>query len=377
MKGKILAEQYHLRLEKIRDWMVQEGIDLVMFEDTESRRDSTVRWLCGQPGDALLFFSRECKTLLVPWDINLANIYAQADALIPYGEFDRLPEKAIKGAIRKLKIPQGSRIEVPANTPYPLFLHYAGELGDYDILCRENCAVSYAKHLRAVKDEQEIKVMRQAAEATNRLIDLLEKDVRNGKIKTEADAALMIELRARKLGCEGTGFETLAAGPERSFAIHAFPSWTDAAFGSQGLSILDFGLKLNGYTTDVSLTFVREPNAPQEKMASTVEQAYQLALSIAHNGTATKKIASGVDSFLAKHKKSMPHALGHGIGLEEHENPTLRNRSDNEWALEPRMVFTLEPGLYDPLLGGCRLENDILMTEAGPEVLTQARIIRL
>ena len=73
----------------------------------------------------------------------------------------------------------------------------------------------------------------------------------------------------------------------------------------------------------------------------------------------------------------MPHGLGHGVGLEEHEYPIIRNRSDNVWVLQPGMIFTIEPGLYDPLYGGCRLENDILVTETGPEVLTTSRIIRL
>jgi Xaa-Pro dipeptidase len=73
----------------------------------------------------------------------------------------------------------------------------------------------------------------------------------------------------------------------------------------------------------------------------------------------------------------MPHGLGHGIGLQEHEYPVIRNRSDNEWVLKPGMIFTIEPGLYDTLLGGCRLENDILITKKGQEILTTARIIRL
>jgi Xaa-Pro dipeptidase len=98
---------------------------------------------------------------------------------------------------------------------------------------------------------------------------------------------------------------------------------------------------------------------------------------MAHNGTPARDIAAAVDSLFAKAKKQMPHGLGHGIGLEEHEYPVIRNRSDNEWVLEKGMIFTIEPGLYDPLLGGCRLENDVLMTENGPEVLTNSRIIQL
>jgi len=71
------------------------------------------------------------------------------------------------------------------------------------------------------------------------------------------------------------------------------------------------------------------------------------------------------------------HGLGHGIGLDVHECPFIRNRSDGAMELAPGMAFTLEPGLYDPVYGGCRLENDFLMTEAGCETLTEARIVWL
>ena len=368
---------YQTRLEKIWDWMAQENIALTMFEDCEERRDETIRWLTGQPGDALLFLSLDRKTALVPWDINLAKAYARADMIIPYSEFERQPIKAVNGIAAKLKIPSGSKIEIPPGTPYPVFLDYVGELTSFDIICRECSAVSKAREFRAIKDEDEIKIYRKAAAITNEIINLLEQNVRSGKIKTEADAALCIALESRKLGGEGTGFETLAAGPERSFGIHAYPAWTGAAFGGQGLSILDFGVRLGGYTTDVTLTFIRDPGPQQEKMAVLVEKAHKLALSMAVPGTETFAIAAIVDAMFSKSKKRMPHALGHGIGLEEHEYPAIRNHSSNKWDLLPGMVFTLEPGLYDPVYGGCRLENDFLMGESGPEQLTGARIIRL
>ena len=369
--------QYQPRLEKIWDWMAQESLAMVMFEDTEGRRDQTIRWLTGHPGDALLFLSLDRRALLVPWDFNMAKAYAQADFIVPYSEFERLPRRAIQSAAEKFKIPPGSKIEIPPVTPYPLFLYYVGELTNFDILCRERSATSAAQKIRAIKDDDELRIYRKAADITNSLINLLEKNIRSGKIRNEADVALLIEIEARKRGCEGTGFETLAAGPERSFGIHAFPPWTGAAFGGPGLSILDFGVRLAGYTTDVTVTFVREPNPKQEKLISLVEKAAKLAASMADNGTATRDLAVAVDALFAKSKKHMPHALGHGIGLEEHEFPAIRNRADNEWILEPGMVFTLEPGLYDPVYGGCRLENDYLVTEYGIEPLTEARIIRL
>ena len=184
--------------------------------------------------------------------------------------------------------------------------------------------------------------------------------------------------QGRKRGCEGTGFETLAAGPARSFGIHAFPTYTGETFGGSGLSILDFGLKYAGYTSDVTLTFAGEPlSKVQEKMLALTEKAYKLALSMAKNGEAARNIAMAVDAFFGRSKKIMPHGLGHGIGLEAHEAPPLRSRGDNDWILEPGMIIAVELGLYDPVHGGCRLENDVLITETGSEVLTHSRIIRL
>ena len=371
-------EKYTTRISKIWDWMAEEGISLLMLEDSESRRDQNIRYLTGHPSDALLFLSSERKAVLAAWDVNLAMLYAsQSPALIAaYNDFGRQPVKAIAAVAQKLGVKAGSKIEIPSVTPYPVFLEYVSELTDYDIICRENGAAVELNKLRAVKDEEEISVMRKAAAVTNELIDLLESNVRAGKIKTEADAALFIEAECRKRGCEGTSFETLAAGPQRSFAIHAFPSWTNAPFGVQGLSILDFGVKYCGYCTDVTLTFACDLNPKQEKLVNLTEKAAKLALPMAHNGTPAKDIAAAVDAFFAKSKKQMPHGLGHGIGLQEHEYPIIRNRSENSWVLETGMIFTIEPGLYDPIMGGCRLENDILITETGCDVLTTARIIR-
>jgi Xaa-Pro dipeptidase len=368
---------YQTRLEKMWDWMAQEGITLAMFEDAEGRRDTTIRWLTGHPGDALLFLSVDRKTLLMPWDMILAKIYSQADIIIPYNDFNRMPKKAIIGAAEKLNIPSGSKIEIPPVTSYPAFLEFVGELSDFDIICRERSAAAHALELRTVKDADEIALIKKAAGITNKIIDLLEKKVRSGKIKTEADAAMLIELESRKLGCDGTSFETLAAGPDRSFGIHAFPSWGSAPFGAQGLSILDFGLRFGGYCTDVTLTFAREPDAQQQKMVNLVEKAAKLATEMAVNGNESRALAIAVDNLFAKSKKQMPHGLGHGIGLDVHEYPFVRSRCDSSWKLEPGMVFTLEPGLYDPIHGGCRLANDVLMTEAGKEILTEARIIWL
>jgi len=366
------------RREDLYDWMAGEGTHLVMIEDCEGRRNPAIRWLSGQPGDALLFLSADRRSVLVPWDINIAMLHAEADALIPYAEFERRPVRALQGAVDRLGIPKGSRIEIPASTSYPRFLNYVEELSDFDIICSEGGVWAELEKRRAVKDEAEIKIYRKVSAMTDEIIGLLEKNIRAGSLKTETDVAHFIDRESRGMGCEGAGFETIAAGPARSFAIHAFPAYTGEPFGGSGLSILDFGLTYAGYTSDVTLTVAGEPlSKAQEKMLSLTEKAYKLAVSMVKNGIPAKDIGMTVDAFFARHKKPMPHALGHGIGLQAHEAPSLRGRADNDWILEPGMIIAVEPGIYDPAHGGCRLENDILITENGAEALTNSRIIRL
>jgi Xaa-Pro dipeptidase len=314
----------------------------------------------------------------VPWDANLASLTAQVDGVVPYAKFERSPLTAAVQTAKLLRIPRGSKIEIPAMTAYYQFLNFTGGLNDYDVLCREWGVRETVMRLRAVKDDAERNIYAQAARITNELIGLLTEQVKAGVLQTESDVALFIEREARSRGCEGTGFETIAAGPQRSFGIHAFPAYTAAAFGGPGLSILDFGLNYSGYTTDVTMTFAAAPlSSGQNKMITLVERAYDLALGLIKGGAETRLIAQAVDELFAKSKKAMPHALGHGIGLDAHEAPALRSRGDAVWTLEPGMIITIEPGLYDTSLGGCRLENDILVTETGAEVLTTACIVRL
>jgi Xaa-Pro dipeptidase len=196
----------------------------------------------------------------------------------------------------------------------------------------------------------------------------------------EVDLALHLEAKARELGAEGMGFETLAAGPERSYAIHCYPTVTAGMFGGRGFSILDFGVVVDGYTSDVTVTAVRGPlSSRQEEMLKAVRGAYELSSALCRPGAEPREVAAAVEEYFQSRSLHMPHALGHGIGLEAHEYPLLRTRKNaaGAAALQEGMVFTLEPGLYEPGEGGIRLENDFLVVGDGVQTLTSARLIRL
>ena len=300
--------------------------------------------------------------------------------MIPFGKFDMNPVKAAKAALKLLEVPRGSRVEIPESTPYPLFLEYVDGLKDYEVVCRKEGIEGESANMRMIKDAYEIGLTRKACAIADRIANSIEKKVRAGQLKTEADVALFIEKEARKAGAEGTSFATIAAGPQRSCMIHAFPSYGAGEFGSEGLSILDFGVLYKGYASDMTLTFVRGPLSPlQEKMIAAVETAYSEALQLYKPGSSIRDAALKADEVFAQIDMKMPHGLGHGIGLAIHEAPFVRSRRDSRAyaEFERGMIVTLEPGLYSKEAGGVRLENDVLITDDGNEVLTHSRIVYL
>lgn len=380
-----LAEYNRQRQKAFSQILRDKKVDVAFFEDTEGRRDTSVRYFTGQPGDALLILTASGESVLIPWDMNMAQEMATVDTLLPYTDFGRTATTALAQVLKRLELPGTATIELPPSLPYPAYEKYRqaisqalGNSRQVQLLCREDGVHQDAVKMRAIKDQYEISCIKRAAAVTDNLILLLEEGVRSGAITTEMDAALLIERECRRAGCEGTGFDTLAAGPERSFGIHCFPPYTAGAFPATGLSILDFGVVVEGYTSDVTLTFAKGPLTPeQERQLELVQQAYDAALEKYKNGLPIKEAAQTVDDIFAQAGRTMPHSLGHGYGLEAHEWPTVRTTQPPEVHFRPGMVVTLEPGLYDTSLGGCRLENDILITPEGHEVLTKARIIRL
>jgi Xaa-Pro dipeptidase len=382
-----------VRQARTAEWMARNGVYAAVLDDFENQRSATVRWLSGHPMDALLFLFSSGKTVLVPWDVNIARERSVVGSIVPYTDFRRSFKEAVTTVLRENGVeaavggPRARRkVEFPSRTPHLRFLELTEELPGAEILLRQEGFEYFVARSRAVKDGAEVAAIEKAAAITNELIDLVidhvesraRQDHRREELR-EIDLAMLIEREALLRGAEGLGFETLAAGPARSWAIHPFPASSAGPFGGDGFSILDFGVKVEGYTSDVTITFAVGSLSPeQDRMLGLVEDAYHAAMEAARPGVSPQEPARKAEKVFSAAGQNMPHALGHGIGLDTHEAPLLRSQGENpDPALLPGMVVTIEPGLYDPRQGGVRWENDVLIGESSSRTLTNSRIVRI
>ncbi len=369
---------YKKRCEKLSSFLKEKNIFAAIFDDSEDNRDSSLRYLSGHPSDALLIVLDSGKSFLFPWDENLASIKAHADEIIPLTKFKCNKVSAAEETLKSFNLPENSVISLSPKTPFFKYKQYSEHLSPLKVSAEENLAQDFVTLMRSQKDSYEISCTKEACKITDLMTEEIKRRLEKGEIKTEADVALFAEKELRLKGAEKTSFDTLAAGPERSYAIHAFPGYTGGLWGNEGLSILDYGVSYEGYASDCTITIAKgKLSSEQEKLLSLVQKVADECVFLYGPN---KKIFDAVkrcdDIFMAE-GKSMPHGLGHGIGLEIHEEPFVSLRSGKEKTFKTGNIVTLEPGLYDMKTGGVRLENDILITENGNEVLTHSAIFRL
>jgi Xaa-Pro aminopeptidase len=224
---------------------------------------------------------------------------------------------------------------------------------------------------RMVKDAGEIAVLRSAARGLTGVARIAVDAVRPGV--TERSIATVIEAAIREAGYERLAFDTIVgSGPNG-----ALPHYRagDRILESGDLVVLDFGGVLDGYCCDLTRTVsVGLPSAEAHRVHEAVRQAQLAAIAAVRPGVAATAIDVAARNVLEHHQlgEAFGHGTGHGLGLDVHEEPRItRPRPDvPNVLLEPGMVFTIEPGAYLPGWGGVRIEDDVLVTDNGCEVLT-------
>jgi len=221
--------------------------------------------------------------------------------------------------------------------------------------------------LREVKDADEIAKMRRAAALGCRLFNGIFDYIVPGA--TEAEIAAALEFKARREGAEAMSFETIVASGERSARPHGRA--TGAKLPQRGFVTMDFGVVLDGYCSDMTRTVHLGKAMPGEReVYDSVLEAQMSAVAAVRPGVTAGELDEAARSVLRRAglDKYFSHSTGHGVGLEIHEGPRLASKQKQE--LRPGMVVTIEPGVYMPGRFGVRIEDMVLVTARGGEVLT-------
>lgn len=220
--------------------------------------------------------------------------------------------------------------------------------------------------LREIKTNDEVTKIRKAAQITSLGMRAAAKAIRVGA--TERQVAAAAEAAMRRAGAEWFAFDTIVAAGEHAGVPHK--TVTDRKIGKHDLVVVDIGARYNGYNADMTRTFCLKPGTKERAIYQTTLSMYMLAVKKIRPGVRASvldKTARDVARKLRLHKAFI-HSLGHGVGIDIHEGPSLSLRSHDK--LKLGMIFTIEPGLYFDGWGGVRIEDTFLLTPAGPKLLT-------
>ncbi len=230
-------------------------------------------------------------------------------------------------------------------------------------------AAPLVEPLRLIKDEDELKLMSEAALIGCRLFEHVLGIIRPGI--REVEIAAELEHQARLNGAEGMSFETIVASGERSALPHGKAS--NAPLPRRGFVTLDFGIIREGYCSDMTRTVcLGTPRSEERNAYEAVLQAQESAVAAVSAGVSCGEVDEAARSVLRKAgmADAFTHSTGHGVGLEIHESP--RVGAGQSTRLQPGMVVTIEPGVYWPGKFGLRIEDMVAVTKTGGQVLTPA-----
>jgi Xaa-Pro aminopeptidase len=364
-------------LPKLRAFMDEKGIDCILLSSHNFVQDVNIRYFSGffqEKGNfsCSLLITKEKRILFThPFDFERACM-ADVEEVINIKDFGFSYSKAIGEKIKKFeKIGIcKSKISVEAYEK----LKKISRKKFFDV---EN----FLLDLRSIKLKEEIELIEKAARITNYGIKVAEEVlVEKRKKVSEEKLAEILREAIKEKGAEDLAFLTIVASQKRTSFPHPFPSASKQIIKNFGF--VDFGSVYKGYCTDVTIPFlIGSASTEKRKIIKIVLDAYNFAISTLHQGMPTWKLHDEVNNFLSKANLRLSHGLGHGIGLEIHEKPSISEkpkelRGWKEERFEQNMVFTIEPAVYLKNFG-CRIENDFLLKGKKIKILTNSNLIEV
>ncbi|KAB2334661.1 aminopeptidase P family protein [Cytobacillus depressus] len=346
------------RLEKLREMFDGLGINGILITNDQNRR-----YMTGFTGTAgLVLITKEEAILVVDFRyVEQANEQAKDFSVVQVSAKAELLAEVVRQTER-LKISK-----LGFEQTHMSFYSYS----EYQAQLKAEMVplTGTIEKLRMIKDKEEISIIREAAEiadaAFTHILEFIKPGIKEIEVSNELESYM------RKQGATSSAFDTIVASGHRGAFPHGVASIKVIEKGD--MVTLDFGANYKGYRSDITRTIaVGEPNEDLKGIYYIVLEALSKALDGIKPGMTGKTADAFSRDYITEkgYGKQYGHGSGHGIGLDIHEEP-FKN-VNCEIVLEQGMVLTVEPGIYIPNLGGVRIEDDILLTADGIEIITKS-----
>ncbi|GGM40172.1 peptidase M24 [Paraliobacillus quinghaiensis] len=344
------------KIEKLRKVMLEDNLDGLVITSPYNRR-----YMTGFTGTAGVVLVTNSKALFIT-DFRYTQ---QAEDQAPSFEIIEHKEGAIKEIANQVEHLSIKRLGFEKNDlTYAIYEQY-----EQTVKTKLIPTEGLVEKLRIIKTDEELSVMKEAARIADAAFEHILTVIKPGI--TEIEVSNELEFFMRKQGATSSSFDIIVASGYRSALPHGVASEKKIEKGE--LVTLDFGALYNGYCSDITRTVaVGEISDELQNIYDTVLQAQLKGMEGIKAGITAKEADALTRDYIKEkgYGEYFGHSTGHGLGLEVHEEPGLSFRSDK--VLEPGMVVTVEPGIYVPNVGGCRIEDDTIITKDGNERLNHS-----
>ncbi len=360
-----------MRLKKVLGLMESRNLDAVLIT-----QDANVFYFTSlpRPAGTYLFIIRgwQPKLLTPALDYWRVSDAVKGVEVIPYARYE-LPAIETKPVtvrpsewvVTQLRSVNARRVGLDTGAATLVASEVAKGLGsDVEIIDVEKDIIE----MRAVKEPSEISAIREALRISEDAFRKTLNELKPGM--KEYEVAALLEGTMRFLGADGYAFETIVASGSNAAYPHAVPSTRQLGDGEA--VVMDFGARFGGYCSDMTRTpVIGQPDEELRNALEAVKEAVDEAMDAVAPGVRVSDVDAVARKVLERHglSKYFIHALGHGVGIEVHEPPRLAQGVDEE--LKPGMIVTIEPGVYVHGKYGVRIENMVLVTASGREVLNK------
>jgi len=350
------------RVERALEKVAALGLDGLLLVQNERITKKNVRYLTGFTGSTAYVLLTPKRRILMT-DLRYTDQASQQCPEFEVVKHDRPFTKTVQQFVRDMGLKKlGFETE---GITVSMFNTMREGVPDVEWVPTKNLIES----LRAYKDEREISLISKACEISDQVFGHILEYIKPGA--REVDVALEFEVFARKLGAPGLAFDLILVSGKRTVQQHG--SATEKTLEPGDFVVMDFGVINEGYLCDMTRTVVvGRASEEQRRVYDAVRRAQELGTQLMKPGMIGKEVARRVTQIMidAGYEKWCTTGIGHGVGLEIHEEPFVGAESD--FPLEVGHVVTVEPGIYIPGWGGVRIEDTVVVGEEGPHILTKS-----